>query len=238
MKAQTPLSLREPPGAEDEAPECGNGPSMASLLHNEMMTLLDVARFGACVAAADGKVTFWNRRAAEIVGLSASEVVGRPCEDVIRSIAAAGPSTAADLPDEPSGESQDGLAEAASARAPLAVVPVALADPAGVGMLVAYLFDGSSAAGAPESPGRTAAGSTALPASIPDAASATRVGTLSPREKEVLRHVAAGARSEQIAEDLGISLHTVRNHVRGLRTKLGARTKLDAVVIAMREGLL
>ena len=42
----------------------------------------------------------------------------------------------------------------------------------------------------------------------------------------------------QPAADLQISIHTVRNHVRSLRSKLDAKTKLEAVVTAMRHGLV
>ena len=43
---------------------------------------------------------------------------------------------------------------------------------------------------------------------------------------------------EEIGSGLFLSLHTVRNHVRNILTKLHARTKLEAVVIAARAGLV
>ncbi len=68
---------------------------------------------------------------------------------------------------------------------------------------------------------------------------ASRVGSdLTAREREVLGHLADGASTEQIAEDLFLSMHTVRNHVRNILTKLQARTKLEAVVIAARAGII
>lgn len=61
---------------------------------------------------------------------------------------------------------------------------------------------------------------------------------LSRRELEVLRLVALGWETPRIASDLGISRHTVRNHIRNLRNKLNAPTKLDAVVKGIRMGIL
>ncbi len=66
-----------------------------------------------------------------------------------------------------------------------------------------------------------------------------RVGQdLSPREREVLQLLAEGASTQAIAEGLFLSTHTVRNHVRNISGKLGAHSKLEAVAIASREGLL
>jgi DNA-binding NarL/FixJ family response regulator len=61
---------------------------------------------------------------------------------------------------------------------------------------------------------------------------------LTSREREVLGMLADGASTEEIGSTLFLSLHTVRNHVRNILTKLHARTKLEAVVIAARAGLV
>ena len=61
---------------------------------------------------------------------------------------------------------------------------------------------------------------------------------LTAREREVLAMLADGSSTEEIGSDLFLSLHTVRNHVRNILTKLHARTKLEAVVIAARAGLV
>jgi DNA-binding NarL/FixJ family response regulator len=41
-----------------------------------------------------------------------------------------------------------------------------------------------------------------------------------------------------IAQQLTISVHTVRNHVANLSAKLGAHSKLEVLSIAVREGLV
>ncbi|MCB1001861.1 MAG: response regulator transcription factor [Acidimicrobiales bacterium] len=61
---------------------------------------------------------------------------------------------------------------------------------------------------------------------------------LTARELEVLRMLHAGHAAERIARQLHIAPNTVRNHVQRILTKLGATSRLEAVAIARRDGLL
>ncbi|MEQ3549484.1 response regulator transcription factor [Pseudonocardia nematodicida] len=61
---------------------------------------------------------------------------------------------------------------------------------------------------------------------------------LTPREQEVLDGLARGRDVTALATVLGLSGHTVRDHVRALLGKLGARSQLEAVVAAERVGLV
>jgi DNA-binding NarL/FixJ family response regulator len=65
---------------------------------------------------------------------------------------------------------------------------------------------------------------------------AKRVERLTPRELEILQRVAAGEASADIANDLGLSRHTLRTHIQNVLTKLGVHSKTDAVVAAIRFG--
>jgi DNA-binding NarL/FixJ family response regulator len=64
------------------------------------------------------------------------------------------------------------------------------------------------------------------------------VDELTEREREVLALVAEGLSNAAIAERLVVSVHTVRNHIASLSGKLGAHSKLEALSIAVRRGLL
>jgi DNA-binding NarL/FixJ family response regulator len=64
------------------------------------------------------------------------------------------------------------------------------------------------------------------------------IEALSARELEVLRAMAAGRGTNEIASDLIISPNTVRNHVRSVLQKLEAHSKLEAVVIAAKAGVI
>ena len=61
---------------------------------------------------------------------------------------------------------------------------------------------------------------------------------LTARELEVLQSLARARSTEGIAQDLFISVNTVRNHVSSILNKLGVHSKLEAVAIAAREKLI
>jgi DNA-binding NarL/FixJ family response regulator len=60
---------------------------------------------------------------------------------------------------------------------------------------------------------------------------------LTPRETEILRALAAGETTSQVAEQLGISALTVQSHVKSILAKLGVHSKIEAVTLAWRYGL-
>jgi DNA-binding NarL/FixJ family response regulator len=59
---------------------------------------------------------------------------------------------------------------------------------------------------------------------------------LSSREREVLTGLARGERGAELAERLHIAPDTVRRHVANARQKLGARTRVHAVALALHRG--
>jgi len=66
----------------------------------------------------------------------------------------------------------------------------------------------------------------------------SQLQSLTPREKEVLRLIAEGLSSRNVAASLGISYTTVRTHIRSLGSKLGVHSKLEAIVKARELGLI
>jgi putative two-component system response regulator len=62
--------------------------------------------------------------------------------------------------------------------------------------------------------------------------------TISDREREVLQLLAEGLSTEELAERLVLSLHTVRNHIQRIIGKLHAHSRLEAVTTAVREGVI
>lgn len=61
---------------------------------------------------------------------------------------------------------------------------------------------------------------------------------LTDREREVLALLADGLSNASIAGKLFVSVHTVRNHIANLCSKLGAHSKLEALSIGLRRGLV
>jgi DNA-binding NarL/FixJ family response regulator len=63
-------------------------------------------------------------------------------------------------------------------------------------------------------------------------------GELTERERQVVQLLTEGLSNKLIADRLGISDHTAKFHVNGVMMKLGASTRTEAVVEAMRRGLI
>jgi DNA-binding CsgD family transcriptional regulator len=61
---------------------------------------------------------------------------------------------------------------------------------------------------------------------------------LSRRERQTLAFLAGGHSTAQMAQQMGISTETVRNHVKSLLRSLGARSRVEAVAKARRAGLI
>ena len=61
---------------------------------------------------------------------------------------------------------------------------------------------------------------------------------LTPRELQLLDHLARGQSNKAIAAELHLSVNTVRNYMQSLLVKLGAHSKLEAVSTAVRAGLI
>jgi DNA-binding NarL/FixJ family response regulator len=64
------------------------------------------------------------------------------------------------------------------------------------------------------------------------------IASLTHREREVLKALAAGLDGQTIADRLGVSIRTERNHVARILNKLGVHTQLQAVLFALRYGLI
>jgi PAS domain S-box-containing protein len=61
---------------------------------------------------------------------------------------------------------------------------------------------------------------------------------LTPRQHEVLRELARGCSTDQMATQLSLSRETIRNHVRGLLRSLRVHSRLEAVAEGRRRGLI
>ena len=224
----------------------------ASVTRDDIFDLLSVSRLGGYGTAPDGTAVLWNRRAEQILGHMAGDVLGRRIDSVLGASAAVasdddtttdGTTTEAAAPPSHS----DGI------RSP-AVVPlrcgsgayknitltvlVIVDDPTSGTVLVSLFDESADAATDGEDEVAGVQSPRAAPASSRVPYVDSGVAHLSSREQEILELVAVGRSPEQIARMLDISIHTVRNHVRNLRAKLKAKTKLDAVMAAVRQGLL
>jgi len=72
----------------------------------------------------------------------------------------------------------------------------------------------------------------------PPSVAPERLSVLTDRESEVLVCIARGLSNQELAQQLGIAGNTVKTHVKRILTKLGARDRAQAIVIAYESGLM
>ncbi len=64
------------------------------------------------------------------------------------------------------------------------------------------------------------------------------ISPLTPREMEILKYIGQGYLNKQIAVELKISEQTIKNHVTSILRKLNANARTEAVVVAIKQGLI
>jgi two-component system, NarL family, response regulator DegU len=64
------------------------------------------------------------------------------------------------------------------------------------------------------------------------------ISPLTPREMEILNQMGQGHLNKQIANELGISEQTIKNHVTSILRKLNVNARTEAVVVAIKQGLI
>ncbi len=72
----------------------------------------------------------------------------------------------------------------------------------------------------------------------PSRGAATMIEHLTPREREILQLMATSATNREMAETLNLSEETVRSHSKNVLAKLGQPNRTQAVLYALREGLI
>jgi DNA-binding NarL/FixJ family response regulator len=64
----------------------------------------------------------------------------------------------------------------------------------------------------------------------------SRLPNLSPREREIMHLMAQGSTAQDVGDRVGVSVETVRTHVRNVIRKLEARNRVHAIAIALQRG--
>jgi two-component system, NarL family, response regulator DesR len=103
---------------------------------------------------------------------------------------------------------------------------------------VGFVLKNTSPAELADAIRRVARGERVLDAGLAFAELAAEQCPLTPRELDVLQAAAAGATVVEIAQQLFLSSGTVRNYLARAVTKIGARTRVEAVAMAKDHGWL
>lgn len=226
---------------------------MSLLLLDALFSLLEEASYGAYAVSVEQEIVFWNRTTERVLGFSSREVLGQRCREIASRTGTRGLTP----------ECVDGCPSIRYLRSGLipppahlsllcssgsykrvSTTPMVIPGMLNGGPVLFHLFDDAGELEddrRSESPARLEAEvhkCHALPQESQSTQLTDDTSHLSRRELEVLQLVAEGWETSPMAGRLGISLHTVRNHIRNLRHKLGASSKLEAVVKGLRLGIV
>jgi PAS domain S-box-containing protein len=201
----------------------------------------------ATVAVDDaGTVVAWNEAAERLLGRPASEAVGRPCHEVMHGLTPAGAPLC--------GPACAVVALCRQGSAPrrfemiarrpdgtdvwLDVTTVTIEDERPVAVhVLSESISAKRLAGVAADVARRL--TEAAPERSADETALRQISeSLTPREIEVLRLMAAGIGTDDIARRLSLTRSTVRNHVQNLLPKLRVHTRVEAVVLALKAGLV
>jgi PAS domain S-box-containing protein len=196
-----------------------------------------------------GLVIAWNAAAEKLLGRDATDALGRPCYELMHGSSPSGvPVCSADC--AVIGLCREGKAarryEIVAKRPDgaelwLDVTSVTLDDdghPVSVHVLTESISARRLAGIAEEVAGRLAAQQHANTDTSNEATRRAIGQALTAREIEVLRLVAAGVATDEIARRLSLARNTVRNHMQNIESKLGAHSRIEAVVLALKAGLV
>lgn len=237
------------PGAGTDRPSTASGcvvdtPSMCSAQSEWLENLITPG--GLYAVDLDQRVTHWTSSAAALLG-PAEQMLNRPCYEVTalldpRNAARCRPNCAVitaarhqrahpDFEVHIPTCDGDAMARVSVMLATVDAEPVVLhvvqplkADPCnhdGPGAMRAMLNEAVSHVDGLERP-------------VPDESALSLTG----RQRDILARLAAGESPRDIAQVLGLSAVTVRNHIQAAMERLGARNRLEAVLTATSAGLL
>ena len=218
----------------------------------ELYSLLEGAGDAAFVVDPQGLIRYWSRKAEELLGYRKEQTLQKNCADVLAGTDEAGAAiccrdcrvletarkTGTTASYEMQAPTADGrrkwlgvsilVARLNRGRPPLVVHLLRDVDPrkelelvtreilVNIGRLTGQQADDVLRRGRPPSP----------------------VSDLTAREKTILHALSLGRDPHDIAEELHISRATVRNHIQHILGKLQCHSRLEAVVRAIREGLI
>ncbi len=209
-----------------------------------------------CAVDADQTIVLWNRGAEALLGLPAGRVIGRRCYDVVAGRLASGRQFC--RPDCPVlRQAHKGVLlndidlRAVKGGRPMTVTvcSIVLRGPA-EGPTILHLLHPACDLGRTADALRRFLKNVSLSLdALPSGSEAPAGGTgdtrvaggeppmLTEREEQVLRALAAGRVTADIAAALGVSPFTVRAHVRNLMRKTRVHTRIQLVLFAARHGL-
>ena len=210
------------------------------------LDFLNDAPYGAYAMSLDQTIRFWNSGAEQILGHRAENVVGRHCYEVLQNLTA-NSSAEVCIKGCPSlgaaGEGRTGtvfqmrMLSASGERKLVTLTPIVIPTEDSRQLMIVHLFHGQNNEALSSRAAKAVEGVLAGSSSPRQRAGREKDNPLTDRELEVLRLMASGLSNRDISKQLGVSYHTVRNHLSSIRSKLSVKRRNDAARIGRMLGL-
>ncbi len=218
---------------------------------DEILAVLSQTADGAYAVDRDQIVVFWNAAAERMLGYAADDVIGRPCHEIFHGEPRPGClQCQPDCPVLHAASHRDSvptynlLSRTQDGRTILLNVSVIVPLDRDCPYATIHLFRDATHQLQYETyveqilcaAARLPNPQTTLPQDRLNTLSV--YAPLSPREKEVLNLLVRGQAAQEIAQTLGISYATVRNHLQKILHKLGVHSQREAVTLAIKHHLV
>ena len=217
------------------------------MLETELFELLEHTSDAAFSLTAAGEIVSWNKAAEVLFGYAAAEAIGKPCFELLEGIGSLGThfchenctviecaASRSNVPDfDLSVRTRGG------GRVWVNVSTIVFRNPRNGRRVVVHMArDITRRKQSEELARRLVELSRQLIASSDQPVAFDPVSPLSEQEVQILRHLAEGQDGAAIANELGISQQTLRNHLHHINRKLGTHNRLEAVMHALQRKLI
>jgi PAS domain S-box-containing protein len=217
------------------------------MLAGDVYKLFEGTADAAFVVTLEGEICFWNAAAERMFGYTAPDVLNRTCHEVLKGKDALGTVVctgqcsvqrcAAHTESIPAFDLE--VTTSSDQRRWISVSTIVFEDSRLHRRLIAHLAHDITDRKATEQAFSKMVEVSKVVASIGDGHSRPAlVESLSDQEHRILTRFANAKNSGQVAKELGITLPTLRNHLHAINQKLRTHNRLEAVLHAMKRGLI
>src|SRR5579871_6495410 len=217
------------------------------MLAGEVYKLLDGTADAAFVVTPEGEICFWNAAAERLFGYSQADVLNRTCYEILKGRSALGAIVCAGEHSVQQcaarGESIPRFDLEVTTRSGLrmwvSVSTIVFEDSRLHRRLIAHLSHDISKRKETEQAFLRIVELSKQVVSIGDGQSALApIEALSDQERRIMILFSKAKNSGQVARELGVTLPTLRNHLHAINQKLRTHNRLEAVLHAMKRGLI
>lgn len=213
----------------------------------DVYRLLEGTADAAFVVTLEGEIRFWNAAAERLFGYTAADVLNRTCDDVLKGKGALGTVVctgdcsvqrcAVHTESIPAFDLE--VTTRAGQRRWVSVSTIVFEDSRLHRRFIVHLaHDISGRKEVEQAFSRMIEASRQILPMGDSGARPAPVESLSGQEERILKLFAKAKNSGQVAKELGVTLPTLRNHLHAINRKLRTHNRLEAVLHAMRRGLI